>query len=103
MRMYHKVQGFFSSLPNWDFPTPAPAGDCVPPFGSGWRTHMHSHAGEEVGGPISDEGQTLWYSRYRYICILWMYYIVLGKTGPPTLFSVDSAAGFDLYLSRRGR
>ncbi len=22
------------------------------------------------GGPISNEG-TLWYSRYRYICILW--------------------------------
>jgi hypothetical protein len=32
------------------------------PFGSGGGTY--SLAGEGVGGPNSDEGQTLWYSRY---------------------------------------
>ncbi len=40
---------FFSSRPNWDYPTPSPAGERVlPPFGSGGGTH--SLAGEEVGG-----------------------------------------------------
>ncbi len=26
-----RVLGFFSSRPNWDSPTPSPAGECVPP------------------------------------------------------------------------
>jgi hypothetical protein len=45
--------GLFSSRPNWDSPNPSPAGECVPPFGSGGT---HSLAGEGVGGPNSDEG-----------------------------------------------
>jgi hypothetical protein len=48
-------QSAFSSRPNWDSPTPSPAGECVPPpFGSGRCTH--SLGGEGVGGPNSDEG-----------------------------------------------
>ncbi len=31
-----RVLGLFSSRPNWDSPTPSPAGECVPPsFASG--------------------------------------------------------------------
>ncbi len=63
------VLGFFSSRPNWDlFPSPSPTGKCVPsPLGSGvGRTN--SLGGEGAGGPISDEGQTLWYSRYKLLC-----------------------------------
>jgi hypothetical protein len=33
-----RVLGFFSSRPNWDPPTPSPAGECVPLFGSGGDT-----------------------------------------------------------------
>ncbi len=63
--------GFFSSRPNWDSPTPLPAGVCAPPpFGSrGGGGGTHSLAGEGKGGPNSTRGQTLWYS--RYICTLW--------------------------------
>jgi hypothetical protein len=35
-RRVDRVLGFLSSRPNWDSPTPSPAGKCVPPsFGSG--------------------------------------------------------------------
>ncbi len=47
---------FFSSRPNWDTPTPSPAGGCLPPplrFEGGGGTHLL--AGEGVGGTNSDE------------------------------------------------
>ncbi len=40
-----RLQSFFSSRWYWDYPTPSPAGKCVPPFGSGGDTL----AGEGVG------------------------------------------------------
>jgi hypothetical protein len=58
-----RVIDFFSSRPNWDHPSPpttSPAGECSPSLFSGGE---HKLAGEGVGGPISDKGQTL-YSRY---------------------------------------
>jgi hypothetical protein len=42
------VLGLFFSRPNWNFPTPSRAGECVSPFGSGGGTH--SLAEEGVGG-----------------------------------------------------
>ncbi len=52
--------GFFSSLPNWDFPTPSLAGECVTPLlwlggggGAGYTLVCGRGSG---GGPISDEG-----------------------------------------------
>jgi hypothetical protein len=51
----YRVQGFFSSRPNWDFPTPSHAGECVPSsFDSGGDTLMYGRGGE--GGPNFDEG-----------------------------------------------
>ncbi len=51
-----RVLGFFSSSPNWDSPTPPPAGECVLPFfGSGGGGYTLT-GGEGVGGPNSDEG-----------------------------------------------
>ncbi len=44
-----RVLGFFSS-PNWDSPSPSPAGECVPPPLVPGGTH--SLAGEGVGVPI---------------------------------------------------
>ncbi len=58
------MKSFFSSRPNWDFLTPLPAGEHVPPplvVGGGGYTLV---AGEGVGYPVSTNGQTLWYSRY---------------------------------------
>ncbi len=50
-----RVLGFFSSSPNWDSPTPSPAGECVlPSFGSGGGDTLTG--GEGVGGPNSEEG-----------------------------------------------
>ena len=50
-----RVLGFFSSRPNWDSPTPSPAGECVlPSFGTGGDTHSLRERG--WGGPNSDEG-----------------------------------------------
>jgi hypothetical protein len=38
-RRVDRVLGFFSNRPNWDYPTPSPAGECVPPpFCSGGDT-----------------------------------------------------------------
>jgi hypothetical protein len=67
------VLGFFSSRLNWDYPTPSPTGECVPPSQAGecvplwlgWGTH--SLAEEGVGVPIPTRGQTQWYSRYIYV------------------------------------
>jgi hypothetical protein len=64
-----RVLGFFFSRMNWDPPPPSPAGECVPPFGSGGGGGAHSLAGEGGGVPIRTRGQTLWYSRYT--CTLW--------------------------------
>jgi hypothetical protein len=60
-----RVLSFFSSRPNWDSPNPSPAGECVPPFGSGGTP---SRGERGWGVPIPTRGQTLWYS--RYICTL---------------------------------
>ncbi len=66
---------FFSSRPNWNLHL-SPAGECVPPFGSG--------GGGWGGGPIWMRGQTVWYSRYTctVLCtwnwrstLLFSYYI----------------------------
>jgi hypothetical protein len=50
-----RVIGFFSSSPNWDPPTPSPAGECVPPLlvpgGGGGGTVASGR-----GGPNGDEG-----------------------------------------------
>ena len=45
-----RVLSFFSSLPNWDSPTPSPASECVPPpFGwGGGGGYTHSLAGQGV-------------------------------------------------------
>jgi hypothetical protein len=52
------VLGFFSSRPNWDSPTPSPAGECVlPSFGSARGTHSLRKRG--WGVPIQTRGQTL--------------------------------------------
>ncbi len=58
-----RVLSFLSSRPNWEYPTPSQAGECVPPppFGSGGK---HTRLRERGWGvPIPTRGQTLWYSR----------------------------------------
>jgi hypothetical protein len=45
-----RVLSFFSSRPNWDSPTPSPAGKRALPFGSGGEG-IYSLAGEGVGEP----------------------------------------------------
>jgi hypothetical protein len=56
--------------PNWDSPTPSPAGECAPPLDPG-KGHIRLRGGDGgVPSPNSDEGQTRWYS--RYICTLWL-------------------------------
>ncbi len=69
-----RVLDFFSSRPNWDSPTPSPAGECVPPplvplEGGGG----HSLAEQGVGESQFGQGnRRLWYSRYS-ICTVWAY------------------------------
>ncbi len=49
-----RVLGFFSSRPNWDSPTPSPAGECAPLWFWG-----EGHTGLRErgwGSPNSDEG-----------------------------------------------
>jgi hypothetical protein len=68
-----RVLSFFSCRLNWDSPTPSPAGECVPSLL--WFRRVYTLACERGGGgiPIPTRGQTLWYSRYRYIymCVRW--------------------------------
>ncbi len=56
-RWHHRVDrvlSFLFSCPNWDYPTPSHAGECVPsPFGSGGK---HTRLREGGGGPNSNEG-----------------------------------------------
>jgi hypothetical protein len=67
-----RVLGFFSSRPNWDLPPiPSPAGEYVPPFGSGGG-ETHSLTGEGVGGPNSDEGTDT--------VVLYRYFVVWKET-----------------------
>jgi hypothetical protein len=54
--IFHRVDrvlGFFSSRPNWDSPTPLPAGEFPPPSGQG---KGHTRLQEWGWGPNSDEG-----------------------------------------------
>ncbi len=64
----------FHSRLNWDFPTPSPAGDCVPPsfglVGGGGGTH--SLGGEGLGGLIPTRGQTEW-SKIIYMSLLFSF------------------------------
>jgi hypothetical protein len=66
---WHRVDralSFFSSRPNWDYPTPSHAGDVYPFFGSGGRGGV---AGEGVGESEFRRGKdTVVYS--RYICTI---------------------------------
>ncbi len=67
-----RVLSIFSSRRNWDAPNPSPAGECVPPPGSGGRG-THTRWRERGGGrvPIPTRGHTLWYSLYitvRTLC-----------------------------------
>jgi hypothetical protein len=51
-----RVLGFFSSRPNWDPPTPSPADECVPHFGSAFSGEGHTACGRGFQTPNSDEG-----------------------------------------------
>jgi hypothetical protein len=85
-----RVPSFFSSRPNWDFPTPSPAGEHVPPLVRRGGEGVHSAhwlAGEKVGGPISTREQTLWYSRYI------LYQRLIFKVLKPVVKFIDSDCG----------
>ncbi len=62
-----RVLGFFSRRPNWDSPTPSPAGENVsPPLVPGGDT-LSCGRGRGGGVPIRTRRQTLWYSRYIHM------------------------------------
>ncbi len=67
----HRVLGFFFSRPNWDFPTPSPAGECVPPpllvRGGG-----ETLAGGRGGVPNSDEGSD------TVVLLVFMYFVLVA-------------------------
>ena len=69
-----RVLSLFSSRPNWDSPTPSPAGECVlSSYGSGGGYTLTAGEG---GVPIQTLGQTLWYS--RYLPIYCMHFVFTG-------------------------
>ncbi len=51
-----RIQRVLSSRPNWDYPTPSHAGECVPHSLGVGEGVAHSLAGEGGGGPNSNEG-----------------------------------------------
>jgi hypothetical protein len=56
VNLYHRLDrviNFFSSRPNWDSPTPSPAGKRVSPLG--WGGVLTRLREREWGGPISSE------------------------------------------------
>ncbi len=79
-----RVLGFFFSRPNWDTPTPSPAGDYVlPSFGwGGGGGDTHSLRERGWGVPIPTRGQTLWYFRYLPIHV---YALCVHRHGGGTL------------------
>ncbi len=60
-------------------PTPLPARECCPPIGIQGGRHIYFQRRGWGGGTNSDDGHTLWYSRYTIISrrpMLWNTYIV---------------------------
>jgi hypothetical protein len=63
-----RVLGSFSSRPNWDSPTPSPAGKCAPPPLVPGGTH--SLEGEGLGDPNYNEGTDTVVLSGHYIYVL---------------------------------
>ncbi len=87
-----KVLGFFfSSSPNWDCPTPSPAGECVPP---GSEEDTHSLAEEGWGVPNSDEGtDTL--ALYMYFVVKTIVFACSPHSWPSLSASVEQGPAAD--------
>ncbi len=69
----HRVDSarLFLSRPNWDPSTPSPAGERVPPLGSGGVSH--SLVGEGVGGGSQFRRGDI---HYGTVGILYMYFVI---------------------------
>jgi hypothetical protein len=69
-----RVLSFFSSRPNWNYPTPSHAGDVCPSFGSGGGggfTLIRGRGGEDVGESQFRRGDRHFGTLgSRYICTL---------------------------------
>ncbi len=89
----YRVLGFFSCRPNWDPPTPLPAGECVPPFGSvGMDTLDGGRGGGAGRGSHFGRGD-------RHCGTLGIQYVVFtvqsSNLGPESLVFTISACHLD--------
>ncbi len=64
-----------SELGNWDSPTPSPASKRAAPFSVQWGVHYTEQTrlrDRGWGGPNSNEGHALWYSRFICTFCYWV-------------------------------